>query len=202
MARSPSTTRRSRWARSSPSCWPRRACSRPHSRYSLLAGASPSRHGRPRAEDQVAVKGASRAPLDLKRPIPSRGPLRLRPSTAMRVVLWGIIALVGLGLLLESIGVHGSKDERAAIRRAVRAPLADLQRRDARSLCDDFTPAVDADFADGHGSDCESNVDYAFQMTKNEAAYAPPPELPSRLQVTEISWHGSHGAAVSVYPGK
>jgi hypothetical protein len=120
----------------------------------------------------------------------------------MRVVLWGIIALVGLGLLLESIGVHGSKDERAAIRRAVRAPLADLQRRDARSLCDDFTPAVDADFADGHGSDCESNVDYAFQMTKNEAAYAPPPELPSRLQVTEISWHGSHGAAVSVYPGK
>jgi hypothetical protein len=62
----------------------------------------------------------------------------------MRILIWGIVGLSGLGFAVQAVGVHGSTDERAAIRHAVRAPFDDLRRRDARALCEDFAPSVAA----------------------------------------------------------
>jgi hypothetical protein len=75
----------------------------------------------------------------------------------MRVLTWGIVVLFGLALGLSAMRVHGSRDERAAIRLAMRAPFADLRRRDAQRLCDDLTPAVDARLAPGTGG-CDTQV--------------------------------------------
>ena len=79
----------------------------------------------------------------------------------MRMLTWGIIVLFGLDMGLAAMRVHGSRNERAAIRRAVRAPFADLRRRDARRLWADFTPAVDARLAPGSGS-CPARLTQTF----------------------------------------
>ncbi len=119
----------------------------------------------------------------------------------MRMLTWGIV-LFGLGMGLATMRVHGSRNERAAIMRAVRAPFADLRRRDARRLCADLTPAVDARLAPGNGS-CPARLSQTFDPTRNAAEYlaAPEPAPPSRLSVTRISWHGDQASAVSSYPG-
>jgi hypothetical protein len=107
----------------------------------------------------------------------------------MRVVTWGIVAIFGLGIGLGVLEVHGSTDQRAAIRHAVRSPLADLRRRDARALCTDFTPAVDARLTAGRGG-CESRVSEIFRTSPSAAQYVLASETssPQRLAVTHISW--------------
>jgi hypothetical protein len=122
----------------------------------------------------------------------------------MRVLLWGLVALFGLALAGEALNVHGSKDEHAAIRHAVRAPFADLHRRDPRALCEDFTPAVDAQLVAGRGSGCEAQVKRAFHLTAAAAEYVRWQERtpPEPLEVRNISWHDNHATAVSVYPGR
>jgi hypothetical protein len=120
----------------------------------------------------------------------------------MRMLTWGIIALFGLGMGLAAMRVHDSRNERAAIRRAVRAPFADLRRRDALRLCADFTPAVDARLAPGNGS-CPARLTQTLDLTRSASGYvaAPEPTPPSRLSVTRISWQGDQASAVSSYPG-
>ncbi len=105
---------------------------------------------------------------------------------------------MGLGVL----EVHGSTDERAAIRHALRSPLADLRRRDARALCTDFTPAVDARLTAGGGG-CESRVGEIFRQFQSAAQYvlASESSSPQRLAVTRISWYGKRASAVSSEPG-
>lgn len=121
----------------------------------------------------------------------------------MRMLLWGIITVCGLALIGCAIDVHGSRDERAAIKRAVRAPSADLRRRNARALCQDFTPAVDAHLAPGRSSDCEAQVRRLFHVTQDAAEYVPPRQrpLPARLKVMNISWDGDHATATTGAPG-
>jgi hypothetical protein len=122
----------------------------------------------------------------------------------MRVSLWGIVVLCGLGLIAVAVGVHGSEDERGAIRRAVHSPFADLQRRNARALCDDFTPAVSAQLAGGGGSSCETQVDRIFALTTNAAEYLPPNQQPphAKVEVVDVSQRGDRAAAVSILPGE
>src|SRR4029077_1922235 len=120
----------------------------------------------------------------------------------MRFGLCVIAALVTLGLVVETLKVRGSKDERSAIRHALKAPLSDLGRRDSRALCDDFTPTVDVHLAAGQGADCESNVTRMFRSTSAQpASAAASQESPSRLRVMNISWHGNRATAASVYLG-
>jgi hypothetical protein len=120
----------------------------------------------------------------------------------MRIATWGIVALFGFGLGLSVLEVHGSTNERVAIRHAVRSPFVDLRRRDARALCMDFTPAVDARLTAGSGS-CDSRVGELFHRTQHAAAYvlASASSRPQRLDVTRISWQGDHASAVSSEPG-
>jgi hypothetical protein len=121
----------------------------------------------------------------------------------MRVSLWGIVVLFGLGLAVATIGVHGSTDERGAIKRAIHSPFADLQRRNARALCDDFTPAVSARLAGGQGSNCQAQVSRVFALTANAAEYLPAGEQPphSGVKVVDVSQSGNRAAAVSILPG-
>jgi hypothetical protein len=120
----------------------------------------------------------------------------------MRVLTWGIVVLFGLVLGVSAMSVHGSRDERAAIRLAVRAPFADLRRRDARRLCDDFTPAVDARLAPGTGG-CDTQVGAALRFAHNAAVYvaAPEPAPPGRPSVLRIFWKGDRATAVSSFAG-
>lgn len=120
----------------------------------------------------------------------------------MRFGLCVIAALVTLGLVVQVLKVHGSKDERSAIRHALRAPLSDFRRRDGRALCADFTPSVGAHFAAGNGADCESNVARMFRLTRDEPASLSWRESPSRLRITDISWHGDRATAASIYSGR
>ncbi len=119
----------------------------------------------------------------------------------MRILAWGIVALFGLGIVLEALAVHGSRDERAAIRRALRAPLADLRRRDARALCADFTPGVDTRLAGG--GVCVTRVDALLHQAAQGAQYVPVVESAAGwpLTVTHISWQGSRATAVSLRAG-
>jgi hypothetical protein len=118
------------------------------------------------------------------------------------VLIWGIVAVFGLAVGVAAISVHGSADERAAIRRAVRAPLLDLRRRDARRLCDDFTAGVRAHLAPGAGS-CDSRLAEDFRMAS--ATFLSPSTdgsaLASHLRVNAISWDGNRATAVSFYAG-
>jgi hypothetical protein len=118
----------------------------------------------------------------------------------MRVLTWGIVVLFGLALGLSAMRVHGSRDERAAIRLAMRAPFADLRRRDAQRLCDDFTPAVDARLAPGTGG-CDTQVGAALRLARNAAVYlaAPEPAPPERSSVLRISWKGDRATAASSF---
>jgi hypothetical protein len=121
----------------------------------------------------------------------------------MRLLIWGIVGLSGLGLMIQLIGVHGSTDEQAAIRRAVRAPFQDLRRRDARALCEDFIPAVAADLTSVNGG-CASRVGRLFQLSAKDAEYIPSQGLLShgRIEVTAIRLHGDHATADSIGSGE
>jgi hypothetical protein len=118
----------------------------------------------------------------------------------MRILIWGIVGLSGLGWAIQSVGVHGSTNERAAIRRALRAPFADLKRRDARALCDDFTPSVAAALASGAGgSTCEQRVSTLFLRARGAGEYVSPGNRPAsgRLAVSAIRWRGNSATAPS-----
>ncbi len=120
----------------------------------------------------------------------------------MRLLIWGIVGLSGLGLLVQMIGIHGSTDERAAISHAVRAPFRDLRRHDAHSLCADFVPAVAADLTATGGS-CAARVGRLFRLSAGAAEYVPSQGLLShgRVTVTRIRMHGDRATADSVGPG-
>jgi hypothetical protein len=104
---------------------------------------------------------------------------------------------------VEAIGVHGSTDERGAIKRAIHSPFADLQRRNARALCHDFTPAVSAQLAGGRGLSCQAQVSRVFALTANAAEYLPAGEQPphSAVEIIDVSQSGNRAAAVSILPG-
>jgi hypothetical protein len=121
----------------------------------------------------------------------------------MRVLILGIVGLSGLGLLLQLVGVHGATDEPAAITRAVRAPFQDLRRRDARALCEDFTPAVAAKLTSIEGS-CASHVGRLFARSARDAEYVPSRGLLShgRVEVRAIHVHNDRATADSVGPGR
>lgn len=77
-----------------------------------------------------------------------------------RILLWGIVLLIGLGFGIEAVHIHGARrDERAASRHAIRSPLADLSGRDAHALCAVFTPSARARVSDGLGTECETRLD-------------------------------------------
>lgn len=116
------------------------------------------------------------------------------------MLIWGIVAIFGLAVGVAAISVHGSADERAAIRRAVRAPLLDLRRRNARRLCDDFTAGAQAHLASGAGS-CDARLAEDFRMA-GATLLSPSTDgsaLAARLRVNAISWHGDRATAVSFY---
>jgi hypothetical protein len=119
----------------------------------------------------------------------------------MRMLIWGIVGLSGLGLAVQSIDVHGSTNDRAAIKRAVRAPLADLKRRDAHALCEDFTPSVAAQLAGGARESCERSVSARFRAARNAPEYVRPADRSARrLAVSAVHWRGDRATAVSSYP--
>jgi hypothetical protein len=119
----------------------------------------------------------------------------------MRILILGIVGLSGLGFVVQSIGVHGSTDERAAIKRAVRAPFADLQRRDAHALCEDFMPSVAARLAPGPGENCEQRVSAFFERSRDAGEYVPASGAPAhrRLAVSAIHWTGDRATAAPSY---
>jgi hypothetical protein len=119
----------------------------------------------------------------------------------MRILIWGIVALFGFGVCVEALAVRGSTDERAAIRRALRAPLADLRRRDARALCEDFTPEVDKRLA--RGGDCDRAVAALLHGTTAGGRYVPVVESAPAQRSTQwrITWRGDRATAVSLHAG-
>ncbi len=120
----------------------------------------------------------------------------------MRVLIWGMVVVFGFAAAIAAISVHGSADERAAIRHAVRAPLLDLRRRDARALCDDFTAGVEAHLTPGGG--CDSRVARDFRLAAVADLYPSVDRTApaSRMRVTAISWHGDRASATSYLPGE
>jgi len=120
----------------------------------------------------------------------------------MRLLIWGIVGLSGLGLVIQTIGIHGSTDEQAAIRQAVRAPFQDLRRHDARALCEDFTPNVAAELTAVDGG-CATSVGRLFRLSSGSGEYVPPQGLLSRgrVNVTSVQWRGDRATADSVGPG-
>jgi len=120
----------------------------------------------------------------------------------MRLLIWGIVGLCCLGAVIQLVGIHGSANEQAAIRRAVRAPFQDLRRRDAHALCDDFTPAVAAELAASGGS-CAARVGWLFRLSASNAEYVPSQGLLSRgrVEVTTIHQDGDRATADTVGPG-
>jgi hypothetical protein len=113
-----------------------------------------------------------------------------------------MIVVFGFAVCVAAISVHGSADERAAIRRAVRAPMLDLRRRNARGLCDDFTAGAKAHIAPGAGS-CDAKLVEDFRLARAVAVYPPADgtALARGLRVTEISWHDDRATASSSYAG-
>jgi hypothetical protein len=112
-----------------------------------------------------------------------------------------MVVVFGLAAAFAAISVHGSADERAAIRHAVRAPLLDLRRRDARALCDDFTAGVEAHLAPGGG--CDSRLAQDFRLAGVADLYPPIDRTApaSHMHVTAISWHGDRASATSFFSG-
>lgn len=121
----------------------------------------------------------------------------------MRLLIWGIVGLSGLGLIVQLVGIHGATDEQAVISRAVRAPFLDLRRRDARALCEDFTPAVAAHLTVPAG-DCQTQVRRLFKRSEDHAEYVPAQDSASRgrLRVTAVHWRAGRATAASVGPGR
>jgi hypothetical protein len=121
----------------------------------------------------------------------------------MRLLIWGIVGLSGLGLVIQLVGVHGATNEQAAITRAVRAPFQDLRRRDARAVCEDFTPTVAAKLTSIEGS-CASHVGRLFARSSRDAEYVPSQSLLSRgrVEVRAIRVDGDRATADSVGPGE
>lgn len=119
----------------------------------------------------------------------------------VRLLIWGIVGLSGLAFAVQMIGVHGSTDEQAAIRHAVRAPFRDFRRRDALALCEDFTPAVATGLTGGRGS-CRARVSRLFRLGAGEGEYVPAREAPRRggVPVEAIARHGDRATASS--PGE
>ena len=115
------------------------------------------------------------------------------------MLIWGIVGLSGLGFAVQAIDVHGSTNERAAIKRAVRAPRADLRRRDARALCEDFTPSAAAQLAGDHGQSCERRVSAFFRRAHGAGEYVAPNERTAggRLAVGAIHWGANRATAIS-----
>jgi hypothetical protein len=124
------------------------------------------------------------------------------PIGMSRMLILGIVGLSGLGLVVQMVGIHGATDERAAIRRAVRAPLRDLRRRDARALCDDFTPTVAAALT-GSGGGCAGGVGRLFRLGAGAAEYVPSGGLlaSGRFEVRAIHRRGDSATADSLGPG-
>jgi hypothetical protein len=120
----------------------------------------------------------------------------------MRMLILGIVGLSGLAALVQVLGIHGNADERAAIRRAVHAPLRDLRRRDARALCQDFTPRVAAELTSAHG-DCAAGVKRLFRRDAGAAEYAQQGSLIAggRFAVTAVHRHGERATAETIGPG-
>ncbi|MFI4991325.1 MAG: hypothetical protein ACHQHO_10495 [Solirubrobacterales bacterium] len=120
----------------------------------------------------------------------------------MRLLIWGIVGLSGLGLVIQLIGIHGATNERSAIQHAVRAPFQDLRRHDARALCGDFIPAVAADLT-ARGRSCAARVEQLFHRSSSETEYLPSHSLllPGRVTVTSIHRYGDRATADSVGPG-
>jgi hypothetical protein len=114
-----------------------------------------------------------------------------------------MVAVLGLFGAVAAISVHGSADERAAIRHAVRAPLLDLRRRDARQLCGDFTAAAKAHIAPGVGS-CDAKLAEDFRLARAAAIRRPGDgaALEPSLRVTAISWHDDRATATSSDAGE
>ncbi len=119
----------------------------------------------------------------------------------MRLLIWGIVGLSGLGFAVLLLGVHGATDEPAAIRRAIRAPFQDLRRHDARALCEDFTPAV-AEHLSAAGGSCEEGVRRLFSSSVRPGEYVPAADRAPRrpLEVSAIDWHGGGAQASSRDP--
>ncbi|HUA73700.1 MAG TPA: hypothetical protein VL988_02990 [Solirubrobacteraceae bacterium] len=117
----------------------------------------------------------------------------------MRPLIWGIVGLCGLGAIVQLIGVHGATDERAAIRRALRAPFQDLRRRDARALCEDFTPPVAARLAEASPGSCPAQVGRLFRVSRGDMELVAPQSSTARGRgaVTAIAWRGDHASALS-----
>jgi hypothetical protein len=117
----------------------------------------------------------------------------------MRLLIWGIVGLCGLGAAVQLIGVHGATDERAAIRRAMRAPFQDLRHRDARALCEDFTPSVAAHLADDSSGSCPAQVGRLFQASEHDMELVSPQSPPThgRISVTTIHWRGDRASVLS-----
>lgn len=120
----------------------------------------------------------------------------------MRLLIWGIVGLSGLGLAIRLIGLHGATNERDAIRHAVRAPFQDLRRHDASALCADFVPAVAGDLTAPGGS-CAVRVQRLFQLSSSGVEYvgAHGQLSPERVTLTSIRRDGNHATADSVAPG-
>jgi hypothetical protein len=119
-----------------------------------------------------------------------------------RILLWGIVVMVGLGVLLEAVDVHGARDERAAIRHAIKSSFADLKRRDAHALCGDFTPSAAAFLSPAPGRRCEVRVHGAFATDEAGHGGAIPYGTPSsaHLRVLDIHWHGDSATADALDP--
>lgn len=115
------------------------------------------------------------------------------------MLIWGIVGLSGLSFAVQAIDVHGSTNERAAIKRAVRAPHADLKRRDARALCEDFTPSAAAQLAGDRGQSCERRVSAFFRRAHGAGEYVPPNQRTTggRLAVGAIHWGADRATAIS-----
>jgi len=110
--------------------------------------------------------------------------------------------MAGLGLLLEAVDVHGARDERAAIRHAIRSSFADLNRRDAGALCRDFTPSAAAALAVAGGTRCEARVHGAFAIdgAGSERPFDADTPSSAHLKVLDIHWHGGSATADAVDP--
>jgi hypothetical protein len=112
------------------------------------------------------------------------------------LLTWGIVVLFGLGAGSAVFFVHGSGDEQAAIRRAVRAPFADLRRGDARALCADFVPAAETRLTGG--GDCARTVRAMLRRSVSRSQDASGAEglIAPRATVTDVSWHGVEATAM------
>ena len=85
-------------------------------------------------------------------------------------------------------GCGASRDETAAIREAVRAPLRAYINRQAGALCASFTPAV-AGRLSPHASNCTAAVARAFYALRSVAEHYGRHETPQGLEIA-VTQHG------------